>query len=1212
MKKMKFGLVLLLYLCTALQILAQEKRISLDVHDEPMLSVLKEVAQTGNQKISFSHEDIAPYKVTVTIRNKTIHEVLLQILQGTPLLFRERGEFITVYLDPKSPEAIKKKNYCTITGIVQDNTGEPLPGATVAITYDFKHWGSSTDINGNFTIHVPNAAMHSGKAVIKASFIGFTQMKSQVGKERTNYKFVLTPSENEINEVVVTGYGNIDARKKTSAITSLKMDDILMPGMTSIDQALEGRVPDMIFMQNSGEVGATARMRIRGTSTLVGNREPLWVLDGIPLSDPVDITTDQLNDPDYINYIGNAISGINPQDIDRVDILKDAAATALYGTRAANGVIVVTTKKGHIGAPSINYSGQLKLIVRPRYTDHNINLMNSQERIQFGKDLCDLHYAFPSNMTMVGYEGAYNSYLKGNINFDEFQNQVRFFENANTDWFKILSRDAWTHTHTVSASGGNENTRYYASLGYTGEDGVVKTQYNDRYTTSLNIQSNISQSLQINVRLNGNITKKNYLPDEINALDYAYNTTRALPCYNPDGSLYYYKRHAYNVGNNKDTDYYKYNYNIINEMENTSKTYNSNQLLAAFDLQYKYQQIFDVIATMAYQRSSSTTETWYGEKSNYVAQLKNGEVDDTPQKGEDGKCDLPYGGVLNTSNYITDNVTFRIQANYHQSLGSNKRHLLSSTLGYELNTFRNNGYNDQTRGYYKDRGMKYIESLTLEEVLEYPQYAKWLVTPHRNMVSEKTNKLSGYLTASYSYGDYFTVNMNGRFDASNKFGSRSNEKFLPIWSISGMFNAKETFLKDNERINDIRLRFSYGKTGNMVDGQTPNLLIKQGSMNVYYGENSSTVAYVNNRYAFPNPNLRWEQTDQYNIGIETSLFDSRLNVTSDIYYKKTKDAFTTVPISTVNGLSSFVMNGGDIMNKGFSISVNGYPIRSKEWRWYLSTSYSVVKNKVENDVINDYSIDNYLNGSAIIGGESIGTFYSYEFLGLNPKNGTPLFDDYSDRRHLLQNKNLEQVVKTVLVKSGTREPKFQGALYSTLTWKQLTLSTNFTYSLGNKIRKFNLYSDILSGVSSENNIRKDFTERWRVPGDEHRTDYPALISPSDPKYPDYTYHWSARNANLSTIKTFATSIWNMYDNSDIRVVSGNYLKLSQLSLRYRFKSEQLRKTPFNNLSVDFSTNNVFTICSRQLKGQDPSQSGFSASTVLSTRPTYTLGIQVTL
>lgn len=1095
------------------------------------------------------------------------------------------------------------EKWVQLRGVVYDKMGEPLNSANIRVTLGKKVWAAMTDANGRFTLKVPIDVMN-GRTKITASYLGMKRSSITLLSGKGEYTFTLEDSGMELGEAIVTGYGTISTREKTSSITSLKMDDILMPGMTSIEQALEGRVPDMIFMQNSGEVGATARLRIRGTSTLIGNREPLWVLDGIPLSDPVDVTNEQLNDPDYINYIGNAISGINPQDIERIDVLKDAAATALYGTRAANGVIVVTTKKGEPGPPRISYNTQMRYTARPRYSDRNINLMNSQERVQFGKDLTDLHYAFPNHMTMVGYEGLYNRYVTGQIDYDTFQKEVQRAETVNTDWFKLLTQDTFNHNHTINMSGGNEATRYYASLGYNKEEGVVKTQFSDRYTANVSLQTKIAETISANIRVNASVQKKNQLPNEIDPLGYAYNTTRALPSHNPDGSLYYYQKHAYNVGTDKGAQY-KYRYNILNEVANAENTYENNNINAALDLVYRYKTMLDLTLTTSYQRASSNRHTWFGEKGNYVAQLKNGESEVAPIPGKHGLSDLPYGGVYNMSNNVNENFLLRLQTNFRYNFGERKQHLLSSSIGYEMNAARTNGYSENTRGYFKNRGMKYV-IMTPEEMEKFPHYASWVAANHPRLTADKNNRLSSYMILSYSYGNLASFSANGRFDASNKFGSRSNEKFLPVWSMSGMLNIKELFFKYNRSLSDGRLRTSFGKTGNMVDNQTPNLLLRQGSVDTYYGENISTV------YALPNPNLRWEQTDQFNIGIDFSFFDYRFTVGTDAYYKHTKDAFNNVNVSTINGVKQYVMNGSDIYNKGMSISVSGYPIKSKDWSWYLSTNYSMVFNRIEGKSANEYSLNDFLTGTALIDGEAIGTFYSYGFLGLNPKNGMPLFDDYSDRRHLLEGKTLGEIMKMMMVNSGSREPNLQGSFYSTLRWKQISFSTSFNYSLGNKIRKFAIYKDILNGISSENNVRKELLERWKAPGDEKHTTYPALLSPSDIGWGEYRYHWSSdAQVGVHGFKPFAENHWTMYDNSDLRVVSGSYLRLSNMTVRYQFTSKQLKKTPFSNLSLDLSMSNVFTLKSSELDGQDPTQTGFSINTTLSMRPSYTIGMRVT-
>ena len=1089
-----------------------------------------------------------------------------------------------------------------VYGMVFDKTGEPLVGANVRVTLGRKVWTAQTDSKGAYRVKLPAGTSTAGLS-ISASYLG---MKRQTKSGRSNvahYDFMLDDHSQSLGEAVVTGYGTISTREKTSAITSLKMEEILMPGMTSLEQALEGRVPDMVFMQNSGEVGATARMRIRGTSTLIGNREPLWVLDGIPLSDPVDVTNEQLNDPDYINYIGNAISGINPQDIERVDVLKDAAATALYGTRAANGVIVVTTKKGEPGPPRITYNSQLKYTARPRYSDRDIYLMNSQERVQFGQELMNLHYTFPNHMTMVGYEGAYHRFVTGQTDYNGFLAEVQRAETVNTDWFKLLTHDTFNHNHTVALSGGSETARYYASLGYNREEGVQLHHNNDRYTASLNMQTRIAKVIQANIRLNANVQKKTQLPGEIDLLGYAYGTTRALPAFNNDGSYFFYQRHAYNVGTDKN-EQYKYAYNILNEIENAEKLYSSNGIMAALDLTYRFKTLLDLTLTTSYQRTHSDNSTWFGEKSNYAAQLRNAEYGQAPIPGDYGLSDMPYGGVYNTGTNVNENFTLRAQANFRHALGEKKQHLLSASLGYEMNVSNTDGFSENTRGFFKSRGLKYV-NMTAEEMNRFPKYASWVAHNHPTLRADKTHRLSGYAIFSYSYGSLFSLSANTRFDASNKFGSRSNEKFLPVWSASGMLNLKSLLLRQYDAVSDLRLRTSFGKTGNMVDNQTPNLLLRQESLDTYYGEN---VAKVD---ALPNPYLRWEQTDQWNVGVDASLFDYRLTVGVDAYYKHTKDAFDNTLVSPFNGVENYVMNGSDITNSGFSINLSAYLLKTRDWSWLVSANYSVVYNSINTKTANKYKIEKYLNGTAIMDGKSIGTFYSYNFIGLDPQNGLPLFDDYRDRQHLLEGQPLDRIMERVGVVSGSREPNFAGSFYSTLRYQQWSLSASFNYALGNKIRKFALYKDVLDGVSSENNVRKEFTHRWRKPGDERHTQLPSLISPSDPAFGDNRYHWSAATpAATQGFETFADNYWMMYDNSNARVVSGSYLRLSNLALRYQFTRKQLKGLPFSNLAFDAARTNVFTLKSSALEGQDPTQSGFSLQTSLSLRPSFTFGLRV--
>lgn len=1143
--------------------------------------------QTGYTVVYNNHRLNVERSVKVDFKDESIESVLNYILKGTGLTYELVDDFIIL----SSMQAVQQEGV-RIVGKVTDEKNVPLPGVTIIVKG--LTLGTVTDKDGRYALTLPKMDNLS----LLFSFIGMeTQEVKYRGKETIDV--VMKESSEQLEEVVVnTGYQVINTRNLTSSVSSVKAEDILVAGMTSIDIALEGRIPDLLLMSNSGEVGATPRIRIRGTSTLLGNREPLWVLDGIILTDPVRVDPNDLNNPDYINIIGNAIAGINPQDIDRIDVLKDASATALYGTRAANGVIVVTTKKGRSGKARLSYNHTSKLTRRPRYTDRDINLMNSQERVRFGRELTDIHYIFPEGMVMVGYEGAFFRYQTGETDYEQFMNEVEYYEKVNTDWFDILTQDAYSQGHNLSISGGSSDMRYYASIGYDREDGVSKTTYTERYTALINLDTELFGRLRLGLQLNGNMQKKNHLMETINTMDYAYNTTRALPCYNEDGTLFFYENRYYSHANNPGR---KYRFNILNEVNNSSNEYDGEGLSARLDLKYRVMDGWDVNVIGAYNRSSTLQERWWGEKTQYVAMLRDAEDGEKPlTDAEGGYCELPYGGVLKTTNSISSGYTFRVQSDFRRLLGEDAKHLITVSMGFEANSSEYKIYSDEKRGFMKDRGLQFTDAVGIT-LSDYAFYESWIKQNHMTIGNNLTNMLAGYATVSYSYGNHFTLNANGRFDASNKFGDRSNEKFLPVWSVSGMWNGKENLFKRVKFVSNLQLRASFGVQGNMLDDQSPNLIIRKGTINATYGENVSNVK------RFPNPNLRWEQTNSLNLTLDLELFDSRLSLSGSYFLKKTKDCFTDVEISPLNGFSSYVMNNGNLTNKGYNLGISVIPVRSNDFNWRINAYWSGNFNEVEAQTVEEYRISDYLDGRALMKGKPVGTFYSYKFLGLNPSNGVPMFDDWEERRHQLEGKPLNEVVQLVLEDSGSREPKFFGSFSTSLTYKNLGISASFVYSLGAKIRLFSLYSPIIDGVASSANVRKEFVNRWQVPGDELETDVPVILSPADAEYRNYREHYCKEPK--SDIASFASNVWDMYDRSNLRVVSGNYLKCNSVTLRYNFTPQLLQKTPFSSVYLTLNATNVFTISAKELKGQDPTQAGF-AKPNLSIRPAYSLGLNV--
>ena len=307
------------------------------------------------------------------------------------------------------------------------------------------------------------------------------------------------------------------------------------------------------------------------------------------------------------------------------------------------------------------------------------------------------------------------------------------------------------------------------------------------------------------------------------------------------------------------------------------------------------------------------------------------------------------------------------------------------------------------------------------------------------------------------------------------------------------------------------------------------------------------------------------------------MFNGRLSIGADIWWKHTSDAIIDTKVSTVNGVTSYLMNRGALDNHGGSFSISGTPLQTRDWRLYLSVIASWTSNNIKSATTAEYALSDYLNGTALVNGQSVGTFYSYKFLGVSPVNGVPMFDDYEDRQYMIEGKTLAEVVPMVMTVSGNRSPKMTGSFSTMLTWKNLSLSA--------------------------------FFNRWQRPGDEKYTNIPTLLSPSSDDYYNYQSHWSKTGSVTGKIVTFAESVWDMYDYSDLRVVSGHHMKISNFPLRYHFPSSILKGSFVKTLTLNFNMTNVFTIASSKLRGQDPTQAS-STGVGMSLRPSYTFGLDV--
>jgi TonB-linked SusC/RagA family outer membrane protein len=1141
--------------------------------------------------------------VSLDVQKMPLQDFLNLVFKDQPLEFSVENK--TVMVAPKKVSVSIEINASMIEGIVRDSANEQsLQGATVAVFAQNRY--VVTDHTGHFKI----LAAPGEKLMV--SFIGYAPSFVPVRPGVRLINILLSPSESAMKEMVVTnGYQNLDGRKLTSSITTLKTADILSPGMFSIDQALEGRVPGLFVLNNSGEVGTSPKIRIRGTSTVLASREPVWVVDGVVVNDPVGIDPSTINDLDFVNRLGNAISGLQPYNIEQIDILKDASATALYGVRAANGVIVITTKKGKPGVPVLDFNNSTIYTQRPRYTDHDVNVMNSRQRIDYSKDIVASGLTYPTNINQVGYEGALNDLYSGKINYGEFQQEVHKMETNNTDWFGLITQDAISTQNNLSISGGSDRLSYFASIGEATQMGSIRGEGVNQYSAFVKLNSKLTKKLNWEFELRNNIEKRNYVASSVNALNYAYNTSRAIPSFNDDGSLSYYK--AYSA-----PAYDFFNFNILNEMRNSTDISNISGLTLNTNLNYKLSRDLSGTALFSYSNNNTDEEITYKENTFYAAGLRRSEYGVTPNAQQ---TLLPFGGELQSNIVRNSSWLARGQLNYARPVGANRKDKVDVIFGTELSSNGYKGLKQVRRGYLPDRG----ETFAAIDPTLYPAYAQWALETNVDQIQDQVSNLaSGYFSASYTFNDKYILNFNTRTDYSNKFGAHAQEKFLPTWSVSGRWDMAEDLFKHSDKVNMLALRVSYGFQGNMLENETPDLIIKQGNNDPITGEYYSNIQY------YPNPNLQWEKNAEINTSVDFSFLHNKINGTLTYFHKETRNAFLDKAVSDINGRTDYVVNSGTIENQGVEVAFNFTPInngasgRKKGFVWKIDPQLGQVVNKllakaISNNglnqsvgVSNANTYNNYLTGSQIINDKAVNTFYSYQFNGLDHNKGNPTFKhDDPNNLSTYQKESIDQVYQTVMSPSGNRIPTLQGGVSNNFSYRNFALGFNLTYSVGSKVRMMKLYTGanstaILYGTAAplpEQNVNKAFLNRWRKPGDEAVTNIPGLLDGAD--YARTTYHWSEGQP-----WTYASNMWQMYDNSDIRVASGDFVKVKSVNFRYSLDEAVAKKMGVKTASVMLSGLNLYTFASKKLQGQDPEQAGFGDQIQLSPRPSYSVNFDV--
>lgn len=1090
----------------------------------------------------------------------------------------------------------------TITGVVisgEDN--EPLIGASVYVhADDLKKAGASqtslgtiTDMDGKFSISIPEKVTR-----IHCSYIGFEEQVIALQGDKRSYRIVLQPSAHALADVVVTGYQTLERRKLTAAISKVELSDAMVGATKSIDQALTGQIAGVAVTNTSGAPGAPAKIRIRGTASLNGTQDPLWVLDGIPL-EGTDIPKMDSNssDNDIVNIGQSSIAGISPNDIESITILKDAAATAIYGARAANGVIVVTTKRGRTGKPVVNFS--TKLTYSPNLDTSQLNLLNSEEKVNLELQMMKeqpfdyggwgfmFYPVYPEKGGVVNILRKYellDTYRQNGWDglTPEAQNAINRLKSINTDWNDILFRDAFTQEYNLSISGGSEKVTYYNSLGYTKENSNVPGVSLSRFNLTSKTNYQLNKLLKIGISIFANRRKnRTFMTDSYGLTNPVYYSRIANPYFEPFDNEHNYL-YDYDVTGSVTDE--KRGFNIFEERDNTSKESITTAINSIFDTELRFNDQWKLTSQIGVQWEQLSQEEYVGLNS---FNMRNMREDKTYYKDGVRTYIIPEGGMLKTTGATTSQITWKIQGEYKNTFSD--IHDIQIMAGSEI---RKNWYeNHVSTGYGYDPKTLNFRNLNFKDETQANE-SKWKL---KNEISRENAYASFFANGSYSLMNRYTLGGSIRMDGSDLFGVDKKYRFLPIYSVSGLWRLSNEPFINQKWIDNLALRLSYGIQGNIDKNTSPFLVGSYKNTSILPGGTYEDYITIDSA---PNSKLRWEKTTSYNIGLDFAVLNQAINLSVDYYYRKGTDLIGYKLLPLENGFESMAINWASMSNKGIEINLQTRNITTKNFSWYTSFNFAYNQNKVLKVMTQKSQVTPSLEGYPV------GAIFVLKTKGINPETG----------QVMVENKNGEAVTIEELFKmapsgnndgqysigadteeirgfysyAGTADAPYTGGLMNTFSYRNWELNLNLSYNIGAHVQTTPSYyiADLDPGI----NMNRDILDRW-TPENVNGT-FPALA----------TYHTNPADYYLFSSRR------DLYKSLDIWTKKLSYVRLQNIRLAYRLPSEWLQKVRISGATVGLEARNLFVFGSSYKNYMDPESMSNLYSTPVPKSVTFNLSL----
>ena len=1118
---------------------SQNTKLTLDLNDVSIENVLDEIESQSEFYFMFNQKLVdVDRKVDVNVKNIPIKDILNDMFKNTDTEFYVVDRQILLMPKNMSQQMAKTQPLAQdqerITGIVTDIYGMGIPGATVLVK-DVNN-GTVTDLDGKFVLTLDDTE----NVVLLVAFIGMEEQEIKWDGS-TELTIVLKTSSQMLDEVFVTGYQKISTERATGAFSKVKeaeLEEFYAPDVTDL---LEGKVAGMV------KDPATGQFIIRGISTFGANKKPLVVIDGLPAEG-------KWNDPNY-----SALDDINPNDIASVTVLKDAAASSIYGARATNGVIVITTKRATKGVTEIDFSANIT--VTPKQENNHLNLLGVSDYIDYEKSYLEtdpeyindpvayFDYRDGQNLNYSPVAYQYREWIKGNISQSEAMANIEAFKN-NTEYRKQYNKyaihDQLTQQYNLSFRTGTEKSNLVLSLNaLTSKAEQINDKLN-KYTFYFKNEQKVRDWLTLSYGANvvlsennsPNISQGNGWYDANpyeQIVDASGNRVgRYLQTMNP----------VWGDSLRNQPGLYDLRYNILDELEMNKRESKYSNVRMFTNANIKFTDWLSYDLSFQYEIVNTKTKDYYSEETYRMRYdiTKFAEWEKSPVWWipDAYKYHLPQGGSLINSNFNQNNYTFRNQLNFHKTY--NDVHAVNALAGVEV---RENAFNGIYSNLYGYDDQSLVSTPVDWFTLSRGVWGSLLPTaPSRKAPLERNSEtmnryFSLFANAAYTYNGKYSLTGSYRVDQTNLFGTDPKYRYRPLWSVGASWLiSREDFMTNAGWVDYLKLRASYGVSGN-VDQTSSPYLVAGFANDRLTGEQSTII------FGAPNPLLRWEKTTSYNFGFDFGLINNRLGGSIDVYSKYSDDLLSKQQFDPALGFVDGVVNNGAMSNKGFELSLS-YDWINKNSDWSFRTNFTTAynENKVEkvdleptiaNDLLGNY--DYYLEGNPV------NSLYAYKYAGLTDTGDPSIYDENGD---IVSNVRVDDL--DALKYMGQLDPKWSGSFQPILRYKGFDLSGLFVFYAGHVKRDYvtPLYEQIKGG-----NIHGDMANSWT----------PQNTNTNIPR--------------MGTHEGYGSSIdrANHWRYADVNVLDADEISLRNVVFSYTMPGQYAQKIKSNLIRFNFQLNN---------------------------------------